>query len=464
MVMKNRLIIFWNFLIVCSLFLSCASAPEKKEAVQQVDSSTVVQTHFTKIKLEPGKILSNIKSESNSNVSFSVYVPSEYNDTTLPPVVYFFDPHADGNLPLEKYKSVADAFKFIMVGCNSVDNGMPFEQSQQIANVLFSDCQNRLPISTQQQIIAGFSGGSKVACNLAMSQHFFSGLIACSGALFENGKFDKNMSVVSVAGINDFNYHEMVALEKSVDVTHHAFIETDSTHQWPDKSDMYDAMLFTLMQMVKQNKLQIQKTVIENYYQTWLKKINSLQNKSSVDKQFKQLQFGVVCFDGLTDVASLKSKLKEIENSESLRKWRMRSQNLQYQEKEMQKMLRDAFSNQNISWWQKEIADLKIAAKNSNDKMLAAMSNRLLGFIGIACYSFAKQLVNENAPESDKVLQIYQTVEPNNSEAWFLSAVYHANNKQPEKAMAVFNKAVQSGFNQTSRINEYPALQQIVAP
>lgn len=87
--MKNRLIIFWNFLIVCSLFLSCASAPEKKEAVQQVDSSTVVQTHFTKIKLEPGKILSNIKSESNSNVSFSVYVPSEYNDTTLPPVVYF---------------------------------------------------------------------------------------------------------------------------------------------------------------------------------------------------------------------------------------------------------------------------------------------------------------------------------------------------------------------------------------
>ena len=37
-------------------------------------------------------------------------------------------------------------------------------------------------------------------------------------------EFDKNMSVVSVAGINDFNYHEMVALEKSVDVTHHAFI------------------------------------------------------------------------------------------------------------------------------------------------------------------------------------------------------------------------------------------------
>ncbi|QQR94077.1 MAG: hypothetical protein IPJ93_09120 [Bacteroidota bacterium] len=171
-----------------------------------------------------------------------------------------------------------------------------------------------------------------------------------------------------------------------------------------------------------------------------------------------------MCFDGLTDVTSLKSKLKEIENSDNLRKWRMRSQNMQYQEKEMQKMLRDAFSNQNLAWWQKEITDLKTAATNSNDKMMAAMSNRLLGFIGIACYSFAKQLVNENAQESDKVLQIYQTVEPNNSEAWFLSAVYHANNKQPEKAMTDFNKAVQNGFNQTSRINEYPALQQIVAP
>jgi len=461
--MKNRVILFWLFLNICFLFFSCAT-PEKKESVQQVDSSTVVQTHFTKIKLEPGKLLSNVKSESNSNVSFSVYAPSEYSDTTLLPIIYFFDPHADGNLPLEKYKSIANTFNLILVGCNSIENGMPFEQSQQIANILFSDCQNRLPINTQQQIIAGFSGGSKVACNLAMNQHFFTGLIACSGALFENGKFDKNMSVVSVAGINDFNYHEMVALEKSVDVTHHAFIETDSTHQWPGTSDMYDATLFTLMQMVKQHKLQMQSSVVENFYHTWLKKINDSANKSSPGKQFDQLQFGIMCFDGLTDVTSLKSKLKEIENSDNLRKWRMRSQNMQYQEKEMQKMLRDAFSNQNLAWWQKEITDLKTAATNSNDKMLAAMSNRLLGFIGIACYSFAKQLVNENAQESDKVLQIYQTVEPNNSEAWFLSAVYHANNKQPEKAMTDFNKAVQNGFNQTSRINEYPALQQIVAP
>ncbi|MEI2758661.1 MAG: hypothetical protein V9G42_04400 [Bacteroidia bacterium] len=456
--------LLFRLVIISFLFSSCTPSTEKKEIAQQVDSSTVVQTHFTKIKAEPGKLLSSIKAESNSSVLFSVYTPSESNDTTPLPVVYFFDPHADGNLPLEKYKSIADAFKLIMIGCNSIENGMPFDQSQQIASALFSDCQNRLPVNTQQQIVAGFSGGSKVACNLAMSQHFFSGLIACSGAMFENGRFDKNMSVVSVAGINDFNYHEMVALEKSVDVTHHAFIETDSSHQWPGISDMHDAILFTIMNMVKQNKLQMQTSVVEDYYHNWLKKINSSVNKASPGKRFAQLQFGIMCFEGLTDVTNLKSKLKEIENSDNLRKWRIRSQNMLYQEKEMQKMLRDAFSNQNLAWWQKEITDLKIAASNSQDKMMAAMSNRLLGFIGIACYSFAKQLVGENAPESDKVLQIYQIAEPNNSEAWFLSAVYKANNKQPEKALSDFNKAVQNGFNQTSRINEYPALQQIVAP
>ncbi|QQR94075.1 MAG: hypothetical protein IPJ93_09110 [Bacteroidota bacterium] len=86
--MKNRVILFWLFLNICFLFFSCAT-PEKKESVQQVDSSTVVQTHFTKIKLEPGKLLSNVNSESNSNVSFSVYAPSEYSDTTLLPIIYF---------------------------------------------------------------------------------------------------------------------------------------------------------------------------------------------------------------------------------------------------------------------------------------------------------------------------------------------------------------------------------------
>ena len=94
--------LLFRLVIISFLFSSCTPSTEKKEIAQQVDSSTVVQTHFTKIKAEPGKLLSSIKAESNSSVLFSVYTPSESNDTTPLPVIYFFDPHADGKMKIKK--------------------------------------------------------------------------------------------------------------------------------------------------------------------------------------------------------------------------------------------------------------------------------------------------------------------------------------------------------------------------
>ena len=48
--------------------------------------------------------------------NYSLYLPANYDTTKTFPVIYFFDPQGKGNLPLEKYKSIADTLGIIFVG------------------------------------------------------------------------------------------------------------------------------------------------------------------------------------------------------------------------------------------------------------------------------------------------------------------------------------------------------------
>ena len=176
------------------------------------------------------------------------------------------------------------------------------------------------------------------------------------------------------------------------------------------------------------------------------------------------LSNAVESFKTTGDISAWQNKLMAIEKSSDYNRYVTKQRNIIYQEKEMQKMLNDAFVNQNISWWEKEISDLKTGEKQTNDPMISSLNARLLCYIGIAAYSYSKQLINENHQEAGKVLAIYKTAEPDNAEAWFLSAVYEANNNHNEQALQDFQKALEKGFKEQSRINDYPRLKNLIAP
>src|SRR6478752_4538285 len=143
-------------------FIACSSHQPAQE-----DTTMHTKTVDTTIAVQPvkdtfatGKILTHITCKNDATQSFALYIPVAQNNDPMP-VIYCFDPHGDGTLPLKNYQALADAYHLILVGSNNSKNGNDWNTTQNIWNSLFVDTRNRLPLNSNRIYTCGFSGGAK---------------------------------------------------------------------------------------------------------------------------------------------------------------------------------------------------------------------------------------------------------------------------------------------------------------
>src|ERR1700744_2550902 len=105
-----------------------------------------------------GQIVEKVVCAADASQSYALYIPVRGNQRALP-IVYFFDSHGVGALPLRKYKTLADTYGFILVGSNNSKNGNDWATTETIWNRVFEDPRRRLKINEQRIYTCGFSGG-----------------------------------------------------------------------------------------------------------------------------------------------------------------------------------------------------------------------------------------------------------------------------------------------------------------
>src|SRR3954464_3138449 len=103
------------------LFLFCITAcgnkqPAENQDTNTSDTTTTAITTAVKDSFETGKLINNVICKTDASQSYALYIPSLLKVLS---VIYFFDPHADGSLPLKNYKSLADKYGFILIGSNN---------------------------------------------------------------------------------------------------------------------------------------------------------------------------------------------------------------------------------------------------------------------------------------------------------------------------------------------------------
>ena len=206
-------------IIFISLVLGCNAQEPKKE-------TTTTETTEKPIDVKPenfaiAEVIKKIDCIADVSQSFALYLPKDYHTETKKGAIFFFDPHGDGALPLEKYKTLAESLNFIFVGSNNSKNGNDWPTSQKVCEALFSDCQKRLNIDAQQIYVVGFSGGAKVACYALSQFSFIEGALPQSAMLpIQPNNIQSKKSIVGMAGTSDMNYTDVVngmdALPESV--------------------------------------------------------------------------------------------------------------------------------------------------------------------------------------------------------------------------------------------------------
>src|SRR5579864_1138304 len=100
---------------------------------------------FTPGQFNTGKVIDTVICRKDPTQSYAVFIPAKGGKEELP-VIYFFDPHANGSLPLYKYRFLADTYGFILVGSNNSKNGNDWPLTDNIWRTLFDDTQSWLRI------------------------------------------------------------------------------------------------------------------------------------------------------------------------------------------------------------------------------------------------------------------------------------------------------------------------------
>ena len=120
---------------------------------------------------EPGKIMDSIPVSNTSNETFTLYLPTNFETSKESPILFIFDPGGRGRIGVET---------FIESSRNA-----PYERNFNIAANLFDHIFSRFAIDKDQMILAGFSGGARLAWAIALAAGNLTGVIACGAGLSE---------------------------------------------------------------------------------------------------------------------------------------------------------------------------------------------------------------------------------------------------------------------------------------
>lgn len=177
-----------------------------------------------------------VSCKEDSVEKYSLYLPAGYKVGNIFPLLIFFDPFARGNVPVERYKQVADKYGIIMAGCMNSRN-FDGEGSLRSFVAVYNDIISSYRIDPAKTWLSGFSGGARISTTLASEYKEITGVIACGAGFADNGTIDsrKKFSFAGIVGEEDMNYEEILLLNKNLDERRkeNMFLVFPGAHQWP---------------------------------------------------------------------------------------------------------------------------------------------------------------------------------------------------------------------------------------
>jgi hypothetical protein len=446
-------------LLSCLFFASCGETVNDDTAI---DSVPVQQ----EIAITKGAV-TTLSCKLDVTNSYNIYLPAALSDTGVYPVLFFFDPHADGKLPVEKYKSLAEEWEFILVGSNYTKNGMDGNLAMNGANNLVNDVKSRFNVDPARIYLSGFSGGARVAGGLALQRMDITGVICCSATPPESVA---PRGYVGVAGLGDMNYLEMKKFQaKQTGASLGELIVFDGKHEWPPVITMENAMLMISLYQPGTAQSGDFNQMSDSLTANVLKQSDSLKNISCM-LEYNLLASVEQAEKNFSGVAQISERKKKLDGSSCVKNDEQKWKEVETKENDLQLELQEAILARDTAWWRSNADSYFETTKTGAEKF---MRQRLRGYTSLLCYTYCNQAFSmNNVHAAEKLVKVYSIVDPSNNEWAYLQAGLFMRLNMNQDAIASMSKAVDLGFHDRARVEKDaifapvmndPAFQQVLS-
>lgn len=449
--------------IVCNQCMSPENPNNKDKDHPNTENQEV------KIPSENGeaKTIGNVDKENAGTATrvksdFAIHIPKGINNESKAPVIFIFDPRANGYLPISKYKNLADEFGFVLVGSNKSQNGQAIEDGLEYYNEMIDGIARKISIDSTRIFAMGFSGGARVAVSIAIQKPGINAVIGCGAGFPAIRQLPKpNFYYFGLVGYKDFNMIELINNDRQLASSgfKNELVIFDGGHDWPPEDEMREAFYAILMKDIKKGLLKKDQNIINeaaNYYNT---KIEIYTNANRYFDAAETAERAASIMQGIYNTENFKSEVQTFKKKPAYARDLSAMVKTMETENGKQNIYISAFKDKDMDWWDNEINSLKTPV---DDLFQERLNKRLISYLGLMSYMMSNKSIQENDMiQAQKNIDIYRSIEPVNPEHAYLNAIVKMNTGDEDAAEGYLQQAIVLGFNNTERFLNEPAFEKL---
>ena len=220
-------------------------------------------------------------------------------------------------------KDAAERAGFIVAASNNSRNG-PIKDSMDAAQAVWADTHRRFAIDDKQRYATGLSGGARVAATVAqLCGGCMAGVVAQGAGFHDTWPPTKKTQFVfyGTAGTLDFNYIEMVELDKKLEdlqIPHRLRVFAGG-HQYAPAEIWDEVFAWLELQAMRRGARPRDERLIERLRQADLARASALEAQGDLAQTLREYRALVADLQGLADTTPLEKKLAELETRKDVK-------------------------------------------------------------------------------------------------------------------------------------------------
>ena len=277
--------------------------------------------------LAVGQVVDSVICIGDPSESYALYLPSAYTQAKRWPIIYAFDPGAQGRVPVRLYKDAAEKYGYIVAGSNNSRN-FSMAESSKAANAMWQDTHARLSLDERQTYTTGFSGGARIAGLVALrcAECKIAGVIAHGAGYPDTGQpWQKDAFLYFLAvGDQDFNWPEVITIRREREDMGSPYRVRvfPGEHQWAPAAVIEDAVEWIHLKAMQAGTQPRTPAFIDRFFNRMQMEASDAQKGEDAIAQLGAYRSLVADFTGLKDVGEYEGKLETLKKSDELKKAR----------------------------------------------------------------------------------------------------------------------------------------------
>jgi predicted esterase len=275
--------------------------------------------------LPRGTVIERVECAAAPGQSYALYLPSAYAADRRWPVLYAFDPGAQGARPVRLAVAAAERFGWIVAGSNNSRNG-PAAGIRTAVAALVEDVSSRLAIDPRRVYATGLSGGARVAAGLALgSRGGVAGVFAQSAGLpvdVPASRVTLAFAWFASAGERDMNYGELFDLERELERrgVRQRLRVFDGGHEWAPSAVWVEAISWFELLAMNDGLRPRDATLTAALFEAASARAAAFRERGELLDESRELESIARDFDGLADTAGARRRLAELRASSAYAK------------------------------------------------------------------------------------------------------------------------------------------------